>query len=202
MQVERYQLFYLNLLLFFLFVSNQFLLFFLILFIAVPYILNKLWVFYYIFFNNFERYDDGLLYLFDPDFEIMDYYTQMHIETYVLSNCHFDFDLFGGSIVLDSIDFIDFTIYKSLEERNKKYIYDNMLVYDTFSTLDLDDTSIQYTLDKLDNVSYITYNKKKNRNNININKLNIKKNQQLKNLIEVKNRVLTLCYIKNKKIKN
>lgn len=63
----------------------------------------------------------------DNDF----YYTLQHMQSYLYSNCRFFFDVLGGELTLDYIDFIDFTIYKINDNlsnninRNYKYIYNN-----------------------------------------------------------------------------
>ena len=69
----------------------------------------------------------------DNDF----YYTLQHMQSYLYSNCRFFFDVLGGELTLDYIDFIDFTIYKINDNnvlninRNYKYIYNNKIVLHT-----------------------------------------------------------------------
>jgi hypothetical protein len=61
---------------------------------------------------------------YDIDDEML--YTLMHEEFYLISNCRFFFDLYGGEQLLDYIDFIDVDIYKVNDKRNFKYIYINI----------------------------------------------------------------------------
>lgn len=123
MRFDFYRLQYFNLILLLLFLLNQFFLFCLFIHWKYAYVLNKEnenefeFDFFYADWEDIELYNE-----FDIDDEFM--YTYVHMENYLLLNCRFSFDYWGGNTTLDNYDFFDLAIYKNTDERNKKYIYE------------------------------------------------------------------------------
>lgn len=77
---------------------------------------------------------------FDVDDEY--YYTTMYQEFYVLANCKFQFVFYGGKTALDHIDFLDFIIYNTNDNRNYKYIYDNVMYCENYKEDDINIHSV------------------------------------------------------------
>lgn len=126
----------------------------------------------------------------DNDF----YYTLQHMQSYLYSNCRFFFDVLGGELTLDYIDFIDFTIYKINDNnvlninRNYKYIYNNKIVLHTLK---------HFNIFKMYNI--IEDAKNNNYNNVFINYLeNFKNNKQNNNIIYNKEKLFAI--IKSNKL--
>jgi hypothetical protein len=132
MAFERLQLIYFSILLGLFVLTNQLLLFILVFLIKMVYFINMESDNDYIFDYGFIDYEDvGVKYL-DYDIDDEFFYTLMHEESYLVSSCRFFFDLYGGEMILDHIDFIDFNIYKISDNRNFKYIYVNIQTYKNF----------------------------------------------------------------------
>lgn len=86
----------------------------------------------YVFdFGSIDEEDTTAKYL---DFDIDDeyFYTLIHEEMYLMYNCRFFFDLYGGETILDHIDFIDFNIYNVSDNRNFKNIYLDIKIYKNY----------------------------------------------------------------------
>ena len=133
MRFNYYRIIYFNIILIALFLCNQFCLFFIIFFYKIPYLLNaESDVEYQFNFQASSIEEVGANYLendIDNDF----YYTLQHMQSYLYANCRFFFDVMGGELTLDYIDFIDFTIYNISDaiidiNRNYKYIYKNQII--------------------------------------------------------------------------
>lgn len=188
---EFYRIFYLNILLFILFYSNQFFLFFLVLFYKIPYILNFESDIEYQFdfiYLNWEDIDARYL---ENDIDNEYFYVLTHIQSYLYSDCRFFFDILGGETLLDYLDFLDFTIYKYNDaasyfdiNRNYKYIYINDLAY--LNIKNMSDAKIYQMIDNYYNDNYYkkTINDIKNFN-ANINKI-INQNDIKKDIIKLK----------------
>lgn len=89
---------------------------------------------------------------FDVDDEYL--YTLMYQEFYVLANCKFQFEIYGGNTTLDHIDFLNFIIYNINDNRNYKYIYDSLMYYKDYAN---NDSNIHFILLSLKN-NYIYNN--------------------------------------------
>jgi hypothetical protein len=194
MRFNYYRIIYFNIILIVLFWLNQFCLFFLIFFFKIPYVLNlESDIEYQYNFQAPSMEDVGSSYLendIDNDF----YYTLQHMQSYLYSNCRFFFDVLGGELTLDYIDFIDFTIYKINDNnvlninRNYKYIYNNKIVLHTLK---------HFNIFKMYNI--IEDAKNNNYNNVFINYLeNFKNNKQNNNIIYNKEKLFAI--IKSNKL--
>lgn len=78
----------------------------------------------------------------------------MYQEFYVLANCKFQFEIYGGNTTLDHIDFLNFIIYNTNDNRNYKYIYDSLMYYKDYAN---NDSNIHFILLSLKN-NYIYNN--------------------------------------------
>jgi hypothetical protein len=78
----------------------------------------------------------------------------MYQEFYVLANCKFQFEIYGGNTTLDHIDFLNFIIYNINDNRNYKYIYDSLMYYKDYAN---NDSNIHFILLSLKN-NYIYNN--------------------------------------------
>jgi len=124
-----YILFYCYIILLILFLCDQLLLFLLVFVVKWSFFINiDADIEYEFDFGSIDNEEWGPRYV-DIDTEDEYYYTLVYEEMYLISNCRFFFDLYGGETVLDCIDFIDFNIYKIKDNRNYKNIYLNMQVY-------------------------------------------------------------------------
>lgn len=131
MQFEFYKSYYFNIILILLLLTNNLLLFFLVFISKMTHFTNLESDLIYVF--DFGDEDEGDMEDTDShmDFDIDDeyIYTLMHEESYLIANCRFFFDLYGGETLLDYIDFIDFNIYNINDNRNLKYLYVDLQLY-------------------------------------------------------------------------
>lgn len=200
MTFERLQLVYLSILLGLFILTNQLFLFILFFFIKVTYFINMESDNDYIFDYGFIDYEDvGVKYL-DYDIDDEFFYTLMHEEYYLISGCRFFFDLYGGEIILDHIDFIDFNIYKINDDRNFKYIYVNIQAYKNLLNNDYNElyNMKQFFINNNNNILNIKKLDEINDNTIYMNNIyNIINNIDNSNIIKYKLRNKLLVY-KNK----
>jgi len=70
--------------------------------------------------NEIDDYNENEYLEFDIDND--EFYTLRHEEIYLISNCKFFFDSYGGDLILDFSDFTDIKIYNINNLRNLKYI--------------------------------------------------------------------------------
>lgn len=141
MQFSNYRIIYFNIILIFLFYTNQFFLFLLFFFLKLPYVLNLESDIEYQFDFNYASFDDIDARYLENDIDNEYYYILIHMETYLYNSCRFFFDILGGEQTLDFIDFFDFTIYNINDakykniNRNYKNIYINNIVYKNIKTM-------------------------------------------------------------------
>ena len=129
MDFENYRFIYLNFILCLLLISNQFYLFCLFFSFKLPYLLNLETEIEYEFDYDYIDYEDNDTRFLENDIDDEHYYTEVYQEFYLLANCKFQFDIYGGYSILDYIDFLDFTIYNVNNNRNYKYIYNDVIFY-------------------------------------------------------------------------
>lgn len=194
MRFNYYRIIYFNIILIALFWLNQIYLFFLILIWKLPYFLNEESDIEYQFnFQTATIEDVGASYL-ENDIDNDLYYTLQHMQSYLYSNCRFFFDVLGGELTLDYVDFIDFTIYKVNDNyinlnRNYKYIYNNKILLTIFKKFNVfkmytileDVKNNNYTNNSINYLHNFVNNNKKYQHTNNINIL-----KDIKNIIKCK----------------
>lgn len=132
MDFENYRFFYLNIILCLLLLFNQFYLFCLFFSFKIPYLLNLETEIEYEFDYDYINYEDNDTRYLETDIDDEHLYTLIYQEFYVLANCKFQFEIYGGHSTLDYIDFLDFIIYNINDERNYKYIYNDVILYNKY----------------------------------------------------------------------
>jgi hypothetical protein len=121
----------------------------------------------------------------EADHEDPDFYIMFYQEFYLMYNCRFTFDIFGGVDTLDDSDFIDVALY--LDERNLKNVYKKLnfkFINKNKSFLN-DDIILNY---KNKNITF-KYN--------NLNIYNIEFNTMLKDEVNDVKRIKYIKYIKH-----
>lgn len=132
MDFENYRFFYLNLILCLLLLFNQFYLFCLFFSFKIPYLLNLETDIEYEFDYDYINYEDNDTRYLENDIDDEHLYTLIYQEFYVLANCKFQFEIYGGHSTLDYIDFLDFIIYNINDNRNYKYVYNDIILYQKY----------------------------------------------------------------------
>lgn len=194
MDFENYRFFYLNLILCLLLLFNQSYLFCLFFSFKIPYLLNLETDIEYEFDYDYINYEDNDTRYLENDIDDEYLYTLIYQEFYVLANCKFQFEIYGGYSTLDYIDFLDFIIYNINDNRNYKYVYNDIILYQKYKESNYSyDSKMAVTKDAYINNNYNIKYINKYLNQLNkekkggeINKLTNSRNQQEINMIKTK----------------
>lgn len=171
MDFENYRFIYLNFILCLLLISNQFYLFCLFFSFKLPYLLNLETEIEYEFDYEYINHEDNDTKYLENDIDDEYFYTLIYQEFYILANCKFQFEFYGGNTALDYIDFLDFIIYNIHDARNYKYIYENEIYYQKY---------VEEKINKWEN-DMVLLSIKNNYNDNNYNLKYIKKLEELEN---------------------
>lgn len=128
MRLDNYLVSYFHVLMFIFFFIN-FWIFLIILIIWVPHFLNiesDTEYEFEFFSSDFYAVENKYLeYDIDDEFT----YIMMNEEFYLIWNCKFYFDTYGGNFLLDFLDFVEIDLYHINSLKNFKYIYESLDIY-------------------------------------------------------------------------